>query len=296
MTTVLVADDSATVRALVAAELEGAGYDVVEVGDGEQALAVVRAAEPPVDLVLLDVEMPVRDGFSTIAELKKDEATRDLPVVFLTSRDSGEDVVEALRLGAHDYLRKPPQAAELLARVGAAAEVSGLRQELRRRTQELALASRTDHLTGLLNRRALDGRLHELVASTRPHRYPMTVLLVDVDHFKSVNDQLGHDAGDAVLVEVAGRMAPACGATTSSADGAARSSSSSPSRSASRAARRSPSGSAAWSAAGRSATGPSRSASAGRRRSGPVRRSTTCCGRRTPTCTTRSARGATACA
>jgi diguanylate cyclase (GGDEF)-like protein len=203
---VLVADDSPTVRALVRMELEGAGYSVVEAEDGEQALAVARDVTNPVDVVLLDVEMPVLDGFATIAALKADSATLDLPVVFLTSRTQSEDVVDALRLGAHDYLRKPPEATELLARVGAAVQVTALRAELRRRTEELDRMSRTDHLTGLFNRRHLDDGLHAVLASSRRHAYPFAVLLVDVDHFKSVNDRYGHEAGDRVLQAVAAAL------------------------------------------------------------------------------------------
>ena len=204
-TTVLVADDSATVRTLVRFELETAGYLIVEAADGQQALDAARAGD--VDVVLLDVEMPVLDGFATIAALKDDPATRDLPVVFLTSRNDSEDVVGALRLGAHDYLCKPPQPAELLARVGAAVQVTQLRAELRRRAAELEHMSRTDHLTGLANRRSLDTELTALAGSSRPYRYPVSVLLADVDHFKRVNDTHGHDAGDVVLVEVAARLA-----------------------------------------------------------------------------------------
>ncbi|MCW2714253.1 MAG: response regulator receiver modulated diguanylate cyclase [Frankiales bacterium] len=202
--TVLVADDSATVRALVRFELETAGYAVVEAADGQEALHLASAGG--VDVVLLDVEMPVLDGFGAITELKRDPATAELPVVFLTGRSEGGDVVEALRLGAQDYLTKPPQTPELLARVGAAVQVSGLRAELRRRTEELDRVSRTDHLTGLHNRRHLDEQLHGMLSSSRRHGVPLTVLIIDVDHFKRVNDTAGHPAGDAVLQEVASRL------------------------------------------------------------------------------------------
>ena len=204
-TTVLVADDSAVVRAIVRVELEGAGYVVCEAADGEQALALATAGE--LSVVLLDVEMPVLDGLATIARLKADPATADLPVVFLTSRSDTGDVVEAMRLGAHDYLRKPLEPAELLARVSAAVEVTALRRELRRQAAELDRQTRTDHLTGLHNRRHLEENLAIALSSSRRHHYPITVLLVDVDHFKRVNDSHGHEAGDRVLREVATRMA-----------------------------------------------------------------------------------------
>ncbi len=200
----LVADDSATVRALVRLELETAGYGVVEAEDGQQALELARNGS--VDVVLLDVEMPVLNGHDTITAMRADPSTAGIPVVFLTGRAEGADVVEALRLGAQDYLLKPPAAPELLARVRVALEVATLRREVARQTAELDRISRTDHLTGLYNRRHLDEVLALAASSSRLHVYPFTVLLADVDLFKRVNDTLGHAAGDDVLAEVATRL------------------------------------------------------------------------------------------
>ena len=204
---VLVADDSPTVRALVRFALEDAGHQVLEAGDGAQALAVL--ADAAVDVVLLDVEMPVMDGYQTVAALKADPHTADVPVVFLTARTGSDDVVRGLRLGGHDYLRKPPDPAELLARVGAAARVKALQDELRRRLDELDLVSRTDALTGLHNRRHVQEHLSTYAAAARRHGHPLAVLLVDVDHFKQVNDTVGHAGGDLVLRAVAGALAGA---------------------------------------------------------------------------------------
>ena len=200
----LLADDSATVRALARMELEGAGYEVVEAVDGEQALALALAE--PVDVVLLDIEMPVMDGYQTVTALKADPRTADVPVVFLTGRVAADDVVRALKLGGHDYLRKPPEAAELLARVSAALRVKALQDELRRRADEFDAMSRTDVLTGLYNRRHMEERLAALGAGAKRHGYPLAVLLLDVDHFKKVNDTVGHSAGDEVLRQVAERL------------------------------------------------------------------------------------------
>jgi len=201
---VLIADDSATVRALARMELESAGYRVLEAADGEQALAAALATPP--DVVLLDIEMPVLDGYATVVALKADPRTADVPVVFLTGRSGSDDVVEALRLGGHDYLRKPPEAAELRARVAAALRVKALQDELRTRADEFDRISRTDVLTGLYNRRHMDERLISLGAGSKRHGLDLAVLVVDVDHFKRINDSLGHAAGDDVLREIASRL------------------------------------------------------------------------------------------
>jgi two-component system, cell cycle response regulator len=181
---------------------------VVEAVDGEDALRSVSRTRP--DLILLDVEMPNLDGHGMLAKLREDPSTDDIPVVFLTARSSTEDVVEGLRLGAHDYLRKPFEPAELLARVTAALRVKALQDELRQRNDELTAMSRTDALTGLPNRRALAGYLEEVCSLARRVGKQAALLMVDVDHFKQVNDTHGHDAGDDVLQEVARRLKSVC--------------------------------------------------------------------------------------
>jgi two-component system cell cycle response regulator len=201
---ILLADDSSTVRAMARMELESAGYEVIEVADGAMALKAALDQRP--DVVLLDIEMPVMDGYETVRALKSDPRTADIPVVFLTGRVGADDVARALKLGGHDYLRKPPESAELLARVSAALRVKTLQDELRARADELDRVSRTDPLTGLHNRRHIEEHLPMLLAEAKRHGYPITVLIVDVDHFKNVNDALGHKAGDDVLKQIAGRL------------------------------------------------------------------------------------------
>jgi two-component system cell cycle response regulator len=202
---VLVADASHDVRAALRCELEVAGYRVVDSADGRQVLDDAACHEPSV--ILLDVEMPVLDGHATLAALKRDPRTADVPVVFLSGRGAGEDLVQALREGAHDYLRKPPEPAELLARVGAANRMKELQDELRRRAAQLDLVSRTDHLTGLANRRHVEEHLRVVLAAAVRHTQPAAVLLADIDDFKAVNDSRGHAAGDEVLLRVARALA-----------------------------------------------------------------------------------------
>lgn len=201
---VLLIDDSSVIRAVVRRRLEEQGYTVVEVEDGGGALAAFRECRP--DVVLLDIEMPVLDGFEILKLIKAEGDQAETPVVFLTARDKTEDLVEALRMGAHDYLRKPFEPAELTARVRAAVRVKTLQDELRVRNSELELVSRTDPLTGLWNRRHTEEQLQSAASLSRRHGTPFSVLMIDVDHFKHVNDSAGHTAGDAVLVEVAVRI------------------------------------------------------------------------------------------
>ena len=195
---VLVADDSAVMRAVLRGELTRHGWTVAEAVDGADALDRVRELRP--HIVLLDIEMPRMNGFQVLTALIADPDLADIPVIFLTARDSGRDVAEGLRRGAHDYLRKPFEPVELLARLLVAHRTKALRDELR----GLAL---TDSLTGLRNRRSMQEQLNALTALHRRHATPLSALLLDVDHFKHVNDDHGHEQGDRVLRDIADRIA-----------------------------------------------------------------------------------------
>ena len=201
---VLVAEDSLVVRALLRAQLRERGYAVVEAADGEQALARARDSRP--DVVLLDVDMPKRDGFDVLSEMKSDPLLAGVPVVFITGRTTAEDAVRGLDMGAHDYLRKPFEAAELTARVHAAVRTKRLQDELRSLNGELAQMANTDNLTGLANRRYLEDELDRLCARSDRHGGPLSVLLLDGDFFKRINDAHGHHVGDQTLVALAARL------------------------------------------------------------------------------------------
>lgn len=203
--TILVADDSLLIRAVVRADLEEEGYRVAEAVDGTAALEQCRTLRP--DVVLLDIEMPGLDGYQVLARLKADPDLTNIPVVFLTSRTDTADIVAGLRGGAHDYLKKPFEPAELLARVGSAAHVKALQDQLWERNAELSRISRTDSLTGLFNRWHLQDELSRQRRTAERHHEPLAVALFDIDHFKHVNDTYGHPAGDLVLVEFARRLA-----------------------------------------------------------------------------------------
>jgi two-component system cell cycle response regulator len=165
------------------------------------------------DLILLDVVMEDIDGFAVCRWLKVNSDTRDVPVIMLTVRTSLSDRVTGLNIGADDYLSKPFEDQELEARIFAALRVKASQSELRLRNQQLeamlhsveAMAI-TDPLTGLFNRRRFADVLKREFAVTRRYRNTLSCLLIDLDHFKQINDRFGHDAGDQVLKEAARRI------------------------------------------------------------------------------------------
>ena len=201
---VLVVDDSVVVRRIVGDYLRRGGYAVEESGDG--AAALERLAQRPFDVVITDLQMPRVGGFDVLETIKKRGLLTE--VIILTggpARDMSS-AVRALRLGAHDFLTKPPASPdEVLFTVGRAVEKKRLREANEKLVRELERVSRTDALTGAANRRAFDEALRTEIARARRFRYPVSLVLFDLDHFKAVNDTHGHPAGDAVLREFARR-------------------------------------------------------------------------------------------
>ncbi len=207
----LLVDDSETQSSQITESLERLGYAVQRASSGAEGLRLARQKSP--DLVLLDVVMPDIDGFAVCRWLKINADTRDIPVIMLTMRAAVADRIAGLNTGADDYLTKPIDDQELEARIFAALRVKAAHSDLRLRNQQLetmlhsveALAI-TDPLTGLFNRRRFADVLKREFAVTRRYRNTLSCLLVDIDHFKQINDRFGHDAGDQVLKEVARRI------------------------------------------------------------------------------------------
>jgi two-component system cell cycle response regulator len=199
--TVLVVDDARDVRTLVRLELELSGVRVVEAGKGDDALRLL--SEEMVDVVLLDVDIPVLDGYQVMARVQADPRLSEVPVVFLTAQDAPDDVIRALALGAHDHIAKPFHSSELRARVEGAVRVKRLQDQLRASNRRLLEESRTDILTRLPNRRRIEEELQRVASASKRHGTEYTVVVVDIDRFKTVNDTWGHAAGDEVLRTVA---------------------------------------------------------------------------------------------
>ncbi len=197
----LLIDDSKAIHTLVRALLADEPVEVHSAFDA--AYGKVLAASLVPDMILLDVEMPGASGFDACRDLKADPATSAVPVVFLTSIATIEDKVRGLNLGAVDYISKPVNASELLARVRACLRTSHMVRLL----QTKALL---DPLTGLGNRRMFDDRLRAETSLRRRHGNPLACIAIDLDHFKSINDQHGHPFGDYVLQKVAGVISEHC--------------------------------------------------------------------------------------
>lgn len=190
MPTVLVIDDSVDVHRLLRARLRGEDLDLIGAENGKDGLEMARAEKPA--LVLLDLDMPVMDGFEVLRTLKDDPTTHHLPVIVLSGMTNPQDKVTAFDLGAVDYVTKPFDLTELRARIRSALQIHQLLRLLAQRAQ-------IDGLTGLWNRAHFDTRWAEEVGGCARYERALTLALMDLDHFKSVNDMHGHPAGDAVL-------------------------------------------------------------------------------------------------
>src|SRR5574344_1443256 len=194
--TLLIVDDEKQNRLLLT-ELFGSTYKIIQAKNGVQALEKARQHRP--DLILLDVLMPEMDGMGVLRELKRDDATRLIPVIFITALDSATDEANGLNLGAVDYISKPFHPPIVRVRVHNQLQLVHQRRLLEQ------LAS-LDGLTGIPNRRQFDATLLKEWHRCQRNQQPLSLIVADVDFFKKYNDALGHAAGDRVLQEVAATL------------------------------------------------------------------------------------------
>jgi diguanylate cyclase (GGDEF)-like protein len=190
---VLIVEDDATIQALLSAVL-GSEWNVKTARDGQTALTL--AAEHVPDIVLLDIGLPDLDGLEVCRRLKANPRLEQVPVIFLTARTSGEDEIDGLQAGGIDYITKPINPAVLKARIRN-------HLELKQNRDELVRLARTDGLTGLYNRRTFDDLLQREWRRLARTGEPLSVIMMDVDHFKLYNDTYGHGGGDLCLQRVA---------------------------------------------------------------------------------------------
>jgi len=208
---ILVVDDIPVNIQLLQTYLSSIGYETIVGHNGEEALHQVKEQKP--DLILLDVMMPKLDGFQTCKLLKSNDETKYIPVIMVTALNEIEDKIKGIEAGADDFITKPFNKLELLARVKSLLRIKLLHDQLQEKVRQLEQAKErlrelavTDGLTGLNNYRYFKEHLiHELRRAER-HKSNVSLVMLDIDFFKNYNDTHGHLAGDEVLRTIAKLM------------------------------------------------------------------------------------------
>jgi two-component system, cell cycle response regulator len=190
---VLIIEDHPDQRDLLAIVLQREGYKVVTAANGLEALE--RLEQDEVHIALSDIMMPKMDGFELINKIRNNSALRHIYIILITARIQEGDRVRGLDLGADDYITKPFSFSELLARVRVGSRVVQYQQHLEYQTQ-------IDSLTGLFNRRAFEKKIGEEFERSKRYGHPLSVVILDIDNFKKINDTYGHHGGDAALVRI----------------------------------------------------------------------------------------------
>jgi diguanylate cyclase (GGDEF)-like protein len=200
---VLIIDDSDTIRERIIHTLKS--YELFdryhEADDGLEGFK--KLLSDPVDVILCDLEMPRIDGFKFLNMIKARPDLQDVPVIILTGMNNRELKIKGLEKGASDYITKPFDPEELVARVKIHLKIKHLQDDLKRTNELLLELSNTDHLTGLFNRRYLMETLEKEFQRNLRKGGNLSLILLDIDHFKKVNDTYGHLQGDVVLNKVA---------------------------------------------------------------------------------------------
>jgi diguanylate cyclase (GGDEF)-like protein len=191
--TVLVIEDHPDQRDLLAIVLQREGYRVVTAGNGLDAIEKLK--KEPVQIALSDIMMPKMDGFELIKTIRSDTVLKGIYLILITARIQEGYRVRGLDLGADDYITKPFSFSELLARVRVGSRVVNYQQNLEYQTQ-------IDPLTGLFNRRAFEKKIEEEFERAKRYDHPLSVLILDIDNFKTINDTYGHHGGDTALIKI----------------------------------------------------------------------------------------------
>ena len=184
--TILIVDDTPTNIQILAQALRNS-YAIKVAANGAAALEIVLGQEKP-DLILLDIMMPEMDGYEVCRRIKQDPTSWDIPIIFVSAKDELADQKLGFDLGAVDYIAKPFEVPLVLARVN-------VHLRLKRKTESLERLALLDGLTDIPNRRALEEALTREYGRSRRNGTPLSLLMIDVDHFKAFNDHYGHGVG-----------------------------------------------------------------------------------------------------
>lgn len=197
MAKIFLIDDSKLVREFGISILSKEHHEASCAPNGHEALEKIYEEKP--DLILLDVVMPGMDGYEVCKRLKAGEETHDIPVIMLTSKGETADKIKGLNLGAVDYVTKPFDEGELVARVNTQLRVKELHEALQEKNRQLQELANKDGLTNLYNHRYLQEQLLKEMERSKRYNLTLSFILIDIDHFKHVNDAYGHQTGDVIL-------------------------------------------------------------------------------------------------
>ncbi len=198
---ILIADDSQTCRMILSGALKEYGYDVLETVDGMQAWVELSKPNAP-SIAILDWVMPKLDGLELIQKVREANSERPPYIIMLTGKSETKDIISGLDAGANDYLIKPFDPNELRARVQVGRRIIELQDALMKTNEKLNYQATHDPLTGLLNRRAIFEKLGDLFSHTGIGDTVLCAGILDIDHFKRINDTYGHQTGDDILCKL----------------------------------------------------------------------------------------------
>ncbi len=201
MKTILIIDDSRLIRQMLRDILEPAGYRIIEAGNGKDA--ITQACRDHPDLIIIDIAMPHMDGIDATRILTRKPETAGIPIIILTARTSTADIKAALEAGAVDYITKPFDDVGLLARVNSAVKIKEFADQIKSLRLRFKEIMSTDDLTGLRNAAYFWDYLGRVVKKSIKKGELLSLVIVDLDNFKTVNDSFGHVYGDEVLRQAA---------------------------------------------------------------------------------------------
>lgn len=207
---ILIAEDDVTSRKILEAILTGYGYEAVSAVDGNDAWEKLQGADAP-KMAILDWVMPGIEGIDICRMLRENEKDQEEYTysILLTAKGSKENIIKGMEAGADDYIVKPFDKHELLVRVRAGQRIIQLQSDLVASKKELMVLSRTDPLTGILNRRAILSQVETEISRAQREKNKLSLSILDIDHFKKINDSYGHMVGDNVLRECVNRIGAA---------------------------------------------------------------------------------------
>ena len=200
---ILIVDDTET-NIDILLELLSDKYEVSVALDGQSALEIV--ADENIDLILLDIMMPNIDGFKVCQQLKENKLTKNIPVIFITAKTDEDSIEKAYEVGGIDYVTKPFKSRELLARVKTQLTMQKLIKDLESSHEELKLLASTDHMTKLYNRRYFSKISDHILNLAKRDKVNTSLVMLDIDKFKNINDTYGHQVGDNVIIYLAEKL------------------------------------------------------------------------------------------